>query len=108
MSTEMTFEDLKKYDGTGPDNRILVAIKGNIYDVSKARNFYGPGGSYAAFAGRDASRGLATFKVSVSDNEYDDLSDLTPKEIESLTKWETKFKEKYNLVGKLVKLNPDT
>ena len=55
--------------------RILLAIKGTVFDVSAGRGFYGPGksdkkgsktllilyigGSYGNFAGRDASRGMA-------------------------------------------------
>uniref|UniRef100_A0A182XEK8 Cytochrome b5 heme-binding domain-containing protein n=1 Tax=Anopheles quadriannulatus TaxID=34691 RepID=A0A182XEK8_ANOQN len=61
-------------------------------------------GTYAAFGGRDASRGLATFQItsSVSD-EYDDLSDLNSHEMESMREWEMQFKEKYYLVGRLLK-----
>ena len=54
------------------------------------KRFYGPGGPYAAFAGRDASRGLATFSVAASD-DFDDLSDLTPVQKESVKEWETQF-----------------
>lgn len=50
------------------------------------------GGPYAAFGGRDASRGLATFSVTTSEKEYDDLSDLTPPEMDSVREWEMQFK----------------
>lgn len=51
------------------------------------------GGPYAAFGGRDASRGLATFSVTTSEKvEYDDLSDLNPMEMESVREWEMQFK----------------
>lgn len=50
------------------------------------------GGPYAAFAGRDASRGLATFNVTPSEQEYDDLSDLNSQEMESIREWEEQFK----------------
>lgn len=54
------------------------------------KRFYGPGGPYAAFAGRDASRGLATFSVAASD-DFDELADLTPVQKESVKEWETQF-----------------
>ena len=60
------------------NNRILLAIKGIVFDVTAGRSFYGPGmsltghycqnpltsllstdGPYGNFAGRDASRGMA-------------------------------------------------
>jgi len=42
------------------------------------------------FAGRDASRGLGTFSVKEDaiKSHYDDLSDLTSKEMESIREWE--------------------
>jgi membrane-associated progesterone receptor component len=55
------------------------------------------GGPYAAFGGRDASRGLATFSVTANENnEYDDLSDLTAAEMESVKEWEMQFKGVYD------------
>lgn len=53
------------------------------------------GGPYAAFGGRDASRGLATFSVTASEVEYDDLSDLTPPEMDSVREWEMQFKGEF-------------
>jgi len=38
----------------------------------------------------------------VSD-DYDDLSDLKPNEMEQVQEWELQFSEKYDLVGKLLK-----
>ena len=49
------------------------------------------GGPYAAFAGKDASRGLATFSVEGVDDHFDDLSDLTPMQMESVREWEAQF-----------------
>lgn len=62
---------------------------------SRLVNFKISGGPYAAFGGKDASRGLATFSVTANDNnDYDDLSDLSPAEMESVKEWEMQFKGK--------------
>uniref|UniRef100_G3MM04 Cytochrome b5 heme-binding domain-containing protein n=2 Tax=Amblyomma TaxID=6942 RepID=G3MM04_AMBMU len=100
---DMTPEEIRKYDGTGEDGRVLVAVNGKVFDVTRGRNFYGPGGPYHAFAGHDASRGLATFSVERPKEGYDDLSDLNPMEMESVREWEMQFTEKYHYVGRLLK-----
>ncbi|XP_045763338.1 membrane-associated progesterone receptor component 1 [Maniola jurtina] len=100
---DMTVAELRQFDGTQPDGRVLVAVNGWIFDATRGRRFYGPGGPYAAFGGKDASRGLATFSVTSSDKEYDDLSDLNSMEMDSVKEWEAQFREKYDLVGKLLK-----
>lgn len=50
-------------------------------------------GPYGIFAGRDASRGLATFCLDKGflRDEYDDLSDLTAVQMESVREWEMQF-----------------
>ncbi|KAL0839340.1 hypothetical protein ABMA28_016077 [Loxostege sticticalis] len=100
---DLTVAELKNYDGTQPDGRVLLAVNGTIFDVTRGKRFYGPGGPYAAFAGKDATRGLATGEVAASDKEYDDVSDLTSDEIASAKEWEEQFREKYDIVGRLLK-----
>jgi len=43
LRKDFTVAELKQYDGTGPDGRILVAVNGKVFDVTKGRRFYGPG-----------------------------------------------------------------
>lgn len=43
LRKDFSIQELKKYDGTQPDGRVLVAVNGHVYDVTKGRNFYGPG-----------------------------------------------------------------
>ncbi|GBM24413.1 Membrane-associated progesterone receptor component 2 [Araneus ventricosus] len=104
---DMTIEELRKYDGTNEEGRVCIAVNGKIFDVTKGKHFYGPGGPYAAFAGRDASRGLATFSVEVANEGYDDLSDLNSMQMDSVREWEIQFQEKYHYVGRLLKPNEE-
>ncbi|KAJ9544379.1 hypothetical protein OSB04_024086 [Centaurea solstitialis] len=180
----ITEEELRPYDGSHPNKPLLMAIKGNIYDVSRSRSqlnlilllylfysfqyfrlhllekpingvmgwlemkycleeemvptigdglratpirlflatinfktpylivvdimfnkcfrmFYGPGGPYALFAGRDASRALALMSFEPSDLTGN-IEGLGSSELEVLEDWEAKFEEKYVKVGQLV------
>lgn len=66
------------------------------------RNFYGPGGPYHLFAGKDASRALA--KMSFEEKDLTgDISGLGVFELEALQDWEYKFMSKYVKVGTLKK-----
>lgn len=97
---------LERFNGRD-DPRILLAIKGVVYDVTAGRSFYGPGGMYANFAGRDASRGMAKQSfdeemLTPIDQPLDKLEDLTPEEIENMKGWMDHFANKYIICGRLV------
>jgi len=87
---------------------VYLAVRGRVFDVTAGRNFYGPGGPYANFAGRDASRGLACGSFDEDmltkdlDGPLDTLEDLDAEQMEALRGWEERFEEKYLVVGKLV------
>lgn len=107
---DFTLKELAKYDGvTEPEgDKIYVAVNGKAFDVSSAKNYYGPGCSYSVLAGKDASRAFATFSLkeltTVKENqELDDLSDLNPLQLDSLYEWEMQFAEKYTCVGRIVR-----
>ncbi|GMS90713.1 hypothetical protein PENTCL1PPCAC_12888, partial [Pristionchus entomophagus] len=107
---DMTLSELRKYDGV-QDEHILFGLNGTIYDVSRGRSFYGPGGPYGTLAGRDATRALGTMDAKAVRDEWDDCADLVllfclsqkPDERESADEWESSFKFKYPTVGKVVK-----
>ncbi|XP_076886926.1 membrane steroid-binding protein 1-like [Bidens hawaiensis] len=99
---EISEEELKAYDGNDPQKPLLMAIKSQIYDVSQSRMFYGPGGPYALFAGKDASRALA--KMSFEEKDLNgDLTGLGAFELDALQDWEYKFMSKYVKVGTIKK-----
>lgn len=64
--------------------------------------FYGPGGPYALFAGKDASRALAKTSFEPK-SQTGDISVLGPFELEALQDWEYKFMSKYVKVGTIKK-----
>ncbi|KAK4125575.1 cytochrome b5 [Parathielavia appendiculata] len=103
---------LLPYNGTN-DMPVYLAVRGRVFDVTRGRNFYGPGGPYANFAGRDASRGLACGSFDEDmltkdlDGPLDTLSDLGPEELEALRGWEERFEEKYLVVGRLVSVGEE-
>jgi membrane-associated progesterone receptor component len=67
--------------------------------------FYGPGGAYSLFAGKDASRALAKMSFEPPDLNGD-ISGLTPMELGSLNDWEYKFTSKYVKVGTIRRTVP--
>uniref|UniRef100_A0A914YKI1 Cytochrome b5 heme-binding domain-containing protein n=1 Tax=Panagrolaimus superbus TaxID=310955 RepID=A0A914YKI1_9BILA len=98
---DMTVEELKKYNGID-DEHICLAVLGDIYDVTRGKNFYGPGSAYEPLAGHDATRALANMDVRMVKNEYDDISDLTAVDKDEAKNWADSFKFKYPIVGRLL------
>lgn len=93
--------ELGDYDGSDPSKPLLVAIRGYVYDVGRGRDFYGPGGPYGMFAGKDCTRALA--KVAFDAELFTgDLEGLTVDEIDKLEEWIEMFEGKYRRVGRLL------
>lgn len=76
---------------------VYLAVRGKVFDVTPGKNFYGPGGPYENFAGRDASRGLAcgSFDEDMLTKDLygplDDLSGLGSDERQAMQDWEDRF-----------------
>ena len=94
---------MRRYNGKD-EQKICLAIKGEIFDVTRGRNFYGPGGPYDVFAGREASRAFANFSTDeeMLKMEKDDLSDLNAGQISQLEDWYMSISSKYDKVGKVL------
>jgi hypothetical protein len=60
--------------------QLLLAVLGEVFDVSQGARHYAPGRSYAFFTGRDASRAFATGDFSEA-GLIDDLDGLPPSEV---------------------------
>lgn len=100
-----TSQELAMFDGT-KGRPIYVAVqpkpelKAVVFDVTPGSSFYGPGGAYHVFAGKNASLGLAkvnTDPASVSGP----IDDLTPSERDTLFQWYEKYLQKYEIIGQL-------
>lgn len=99
---DFTIEQLREFDGK--DNKpIYIALKGDVFDVSIAKDFYGEGSGYHCFAGREASRAMA--KLSFEEEELSnlDISNLGSFERNQLDEWYEKFKyyRSYPIVGRV-------
>jgi len=71
-----------------------------VFDVSRKRDTYGPGGSYAIFAGKDGSRGLGLSSLKPED-AVPDYSTLEEKDRKVLDDWHAFFTKRYNIVGRV-------
>lgn len=69
---------------------IRVYYTGTVFDVSRKRETYGPGGSYAVLAGKDGSRALGLSSLKTED-AVADWSVLEEKERKTLDDWYTFF-----------------
>jgi len=101
--TPRTLANFNGLDG----GRILFAIAGIVFDVTGAKGFYGPDGMYWRVAGRDASRSVAKQSfvpepLTSIDQPLDKLEDLTPREIENMSRWTEHFANRYTICGRLV------
>jgi membrane-associated progesterone receptor component len=93
--------ELAGYDGSDPTKPLLIGIRGHVYDVTRGRDFYGPGGPYGMFAGKDCTRALA--KESFDEELFTgDIEGLESDELDKLEEWIEMFEGKYRRIGRLL------
>lgn len=99
---DFTIQQLREFNGED-DKPIYVGLVGDVYDVTQARNYYGPGATYHLFAGRDSSRAMAKLSFEEVDLSNPDISRINPFEKDALDDWVHKFKyyKQYPIVGRL-------
>ena len=100
----LTVEELEQYDGR--NGKIYLACGGLIFDVTDSPT-YQPKGSYAMFAGKDASVALAKFSF---DKKWLTMrpedADLSEGHLKAIEGWKEFYEEKYPIVGELVRSKP--
>jgi len=62
-------DELQQYNGEDEMGPILLAVKGDVFNVWKGRSFYGKDGEYHVMAGRDATRFLAKNRLEEESEE---------------------------------------
>jgi hypothetical protein len=67
---------------------VNLILRGRVYDVTSGKNYYGPGGSYSFFSGKDATRGFTTGCFE-KEHLTHDLRGLTAEELKVV--WPIKF-----------------
>jgi membrane-associated progesterone receptor component len=98
---DYSLSELAAYDGSDPTRPLLIGIRGHVYDVTRGRDFYGPGGPYGMFAGKDCTRALA--KVSFDEEHFTGgIEGLELDELDKLEEWIEMFEGKYRRVGRLL------
>lgn len=98
---DYSLSEIAIYDGADPAKPLLIGIRGHVYDVTHGKSFYGPGGPYGMFAGKDCTRALA--KMAFDEELFTgDVDGLEPDELDKLDEWIEMFEGKYRRVGRLL------
>ena len=97
----------RSYLGVDESKPILLAMNGDVFDVTAGRRFYGPESGYRIFAGVDATRSLSTGSLDAADaaapmwNNMRDFNDR-PSTWDTLLEQYAFYGSKYGRVGRLV------
>ncbi|GFR72107.1 neuferricin-like [Elysia marginata] len=95
--TVFSREELSKYKGMNGGD-VYLALLGNVYDVTRGRKHYGPGGGYSFFSGIDGSAAFVTGEFNEK-GLVDDISKLSNQDILGLEEWKSFYEKDYKFVG---------
>nr|CAG4648782.1 EOG090X0A5G [Polyphemus pediculus] len=94
-----TKEELAKYKGEN-GSPIYLALMGKVYDVSRGKDFYGPGGGYSFFTGLDGTRAFVSGEFTPT-GLIDDISGLEEGDYLGINEWVNFYAKDYPYVGKV-------
>jgi predicted heme/steroid binding protein len=92
--------ELKEYDGSDTSKGPYLSLMGEVFDVSKGKDHYGPGGGYDFFSGRDGSRAFVTGEFN-EEGLIEDIEGLGNQDYLGLQEWLEFYHKDYNYLGKL-------
>ncbi|CAN8068300.1 unnamed protein product [Agarophyton chilense] len=102
---ELSREELKQYNGRDVRLPVLLAVDGEVFDVSHAKRHYGPGETYHCLVGRDASWALVSGDLSEEALRECDLhlqDRMDEAQRADLKHWRGFFSKNYKRVARLV------
>lgn len=100
--------DLKEYSGINENDRILLSIKGHVFDVTRSSRFYGKWGAYQKFTGTDCCNifSYPQWDISALSKECDsNIENFTETQLKRLDSWYDFFKKNYPEIGYVKELN---
>mmetsp|Transcript_30663 Transcript_30663/g.70814 ORF Transcript_30663/g.70814 Transcript_30663/m.70814 type:complete len:396 (-) Transcript_30663:111-1298(-) len=86
--------ELLQYDGKTKGKPILTSILGRVYDVTSAKESFGPNGPYHMFAGHDGTYNLAVMSLKKHTVDKTDYT-LQAEDKECLSDWIAYFDKNY-------------
>ena len=72
-----TLQELGNFNGTDPNLPIYLVLNGNVYDVTKGKEFYQIGGAYHYLAGKDSSQELNLIGGEIIKRKYPVIGKLS-------------------------------
>jgi len=96
-----TMEELKLYNGSDPELPLYLAIIGEVFDVTRGKQYYGPGGGYSFFAGTDGTRAFVTGEFNET-GLIPSVEGLPVNQVHDIQGWRDFYHKDYNYKGKLI------
>ncbi|KAK6977129.1 hypothetical protein R3P38DRAFT_3126117 [Favolaschia claudopus] len=96
----ITLADLTANDEYEFGARILVVLKGLVFDVTSMKEAFSPRGLFEFYPKNDITYALAKGSVLEVDARVGAESGLTDREKENLERWFTIFKNRFKIIGK--------
>uniref|UniRef100_H2ZQI2 Neuferricin n=1 Tax=Ciona savignyi TaxID=51511 RepID=H2ZQI2_CIOSA len=91
----------KDYRGEEGSKGLYLAFFGKVFDVSKGKDHYGPGGGYHFFAGRDGTKGFVTGDFS-DEGLTDDIDGVDTNLFLGFDEWTSFYASTYTYVGTVI------
>ncbi|SCU90570.1 LAME_0E09120g1_1 [Lachancea meyersii CBS 8951] len=104
-----SLEQLHEFDGSRPKTPVLLAIQGQVFDVSRKSGLYGPRGPYHRLAATDCSRAFSYRLWSMQGLREpcsSDLNGLSDSARQRVAEWTEFFQTRYPCVGYLTGSEP--